>query len=138
MKPRDQVVIDRATWRSGDDGEHATCYHQYGDHPMTRLLDKHGNMCCLGFACKQLAGLSDADILDACGPASVGPHAIRKLQYLRRNSAGGVKAVATKLTSEAMNINDHHELTREEREDKLIKIFRKNGVELKFTGEYSD
>lgn len=35
------------------------------------LLNDEGGMCCLGFACKQLAGMEDKELLDLGTPASV-------------------------------------------------------------------
>lgn len=139
-----KVQIDRKTWlRGGDEGA---------------LRNEAGSQCCLGFVCKKL-GLTNNDILDVGMPDDVLSNErlpeFRKMTLKERLSPLiRVKdATSRRWVSDAAVINDncslpdswyakHEEYSLEEehaalealREEKLTKLFAKNGFELKFIG----
>src|SRR5688572_28938644 len=60
-----KLVIDRSQWAR----KSAERKQLNGD---SYLLNTDGGMCCLGFYCVQLCGLSEADILRQPNPSEVG------------------------------------------------------------------
>jgi hypothetical protein len=55
---KDYLIIDRAKWRTGGNSPIQTGVGR------TRLLNKEGYMCCLGFRCHQM-GIPEKDLLKA-------------------------------------------------------------------------
>jgi hypothetical protein len=96
------------------------------------LLNEHGNMCCLGFLCRQL-GIED--ILNIAIPSDI-PRSVssfREMDFLFSQSESGKF-----YESIIINLNDHREKSNEERELVLKKLFRRNHIELQFHGQYPD
>jgi len=132
-----KVQIDRKTWIRGVDD--AYCEND------VRLRNQEGNQCCLGFVCKKL-GLTDANILNVATPGSFSDS-----EYIQdfAISSSKLKEIKNKITPalltvrgheeklwvrQAIAINDDVALTEQEREEKLSKLFLKNGFDLKFIG----
>lgn len=139
-----KVQIDRKKWlRGSDEGA---------------LRNESGAQCCLGFVCKKL-GLTNNEIFDVGMPDDVLYNEIipefRKMT-LKERLAPLIRvedARNRQWVEEAATINDdfslpgswydehekysyeeEHEATEKMREEKLIKLFAKNGFELKFIG----
>ena len=111
-------VIDRSRWRTGEGGEHKTGSGE------TSLLNGHGYMCCLGFACLN-QGLSEDQIRNIGEPGEVKHHSdfweestYPEAEYLIDNCGGN-----TQLSNKAMVINDNEDTTPEEKEALLIELF---------------
>ena len=111
-----KVTIDRSKWRRGDTGS--------GD---TQLLNKEGYMCCLGF-CALAAGLTEEQIINRATPRQVPVRGEWELFWQALNGL----SVSTKLTREAVYLNDTHSMTDEKREKELIKLLGEAGVEVSF------
>jgi hypothetical protein len=135
-----QLVIDRSKWRTGNDGEHQT---GEGD---TRLINKQGYMCCLGFYMRDLANVDENVLLNEETPAHAAHVGIAKDFY---NQNEDVKLLVTNIgdrtysdyfhtefCEKAMKTNDNPRLTSEEREGCIKALFLKNGVEVSFINEY--
>jgi hypothetical protein len=121
-----KVVIDRSKWRTGGKGSNST------GEGNTRLLNQEGFMCCLGFCC-QAAGVSVADLYD-----TVLPHF---LQVDLREALPGLKALIVRetgdsLSSRASIINDYLDTTPDQKEQKLLELFKDSEFEIEFTGDY--
>lgn len=137
-----KVTIDRATWRSGGELGYKT---GRGD---TELLNDEGFRCCLGFHASA-AGVPDRFL--HCGAprrvATGGYDAWGDAWGEELTRAGLVKLIKlvrgknwenTEFAIKAMHINDLEELSREERESRLIALAKKHGHEWTFVGEYSE
>lgn len=118
------VTIYVPKWRTG-----GTSFNRTG-RGETKLLNEHGYSCCLGFACKQIAGLSDVRLLNRTTPASV-VECIPKLTMSR--GSNGVEN--TTFSDAAMTINDSDD-TLPSRIAKLTSFGRENGISFVFI--YSD
>lgn len=125
------VVIDRARWLTGR-------YDRNSSVGPTYLLNSKGMMCCLGFALNQVCGVPKKDLRSKPMPRhliverNLEPFAWTskrdwEQQYARCDST---------LTWDASSINDDDSFTDAEREEKLIKLFAKEDIELSFTGRY--
>lgn len=116
------VKINRAKWRN----------HSHGKGNV-KLLNADGYMCCLGFACQQIAKCNKNKLLDVPTPGG--------LEFVvgKFNKRGNSKrSFNTTLSDAAIQINDSSYLSDEERETKLIELFKEYGYNLVFTGEYTD
>lgn len=143
---RYQLTIQRSRWAnpSYDTAD--------PDHGSSQLLNDRGCMCCLGFAMEK-AGFEWQDIDEVstpeeifCGdeqewPAKVMPHKdfvelFFKREELEDYSEEGPATYFrwrdTKLTADAIHINDHALYSLEEREAKLIELFAKHDIALVF------
>lgn len=121
------VIIDRARWRSGDNGQYMTGAGN------TELLNKAGCMCCLGFiastVCPNLCILSVSD------PSMVGA-SIPELNKPVPCSDGSVDYVHTPLADKAIEINDDPGLPTLDREELLTELFKDSMYTLVFAGKY--
>jgi hypothetical protein len=130
MYKKIKVVIDRSKWRTG---LHSVNHTGTGD---TELLNSDGYMCCLGFCCKA-AGILDAAISGIGAPSDlckVDKEAEKKIGSLVRNCAN--HTLNSKLSKDAMSINDDEYSTSPEKEKKLLELFKDSEFEIEFTGEY--
>ncbi len=124
-----KVQIDRKTWLRGV-GSNDSVYK-------VRLRTEEGEQCCLGFVCKKL-GLKNKDILDVGRPG----HLVRYDNFAQRNAKEKLTPVLLKVkeptekawVEEAITINDDSLMSETEREEKLTKLFAKNGLDVKFVG----
>lgn len=124
-----QLVIDRSKWRCGEntqyDKEHflkpIVSAHGIGK---TKLLNKEGFKCCLGFAANQLDGCSDEVIAD-----KILPNRVTSIEPC---------SITNRLGSTAAKLNDNGLLSFEEREARIAALFAKYDVDVTFIGEYTD
>ena len=110
---RIKFTVDRARWVNGSTSDHM------GN---SALLNEEGNMCCVGFlalAC----GLTEKQI-------NLEPAFICVSQSAQRGRKRVIDAVEE---SDVYVTNDDHGNARS-RERKLTRLFRKIGVDVKFTG----
>ena len=132
-----QLIIDRSKWRTGNDGEHQT---GEGD---TRLINKQGYMCCLGFYMRDLANIDENVLLNEATPAHAAHVGIAKDFY---NQNEDVKLLVTNIgdndyfdtdfCGNAMKTNDNPGITSDEREGCVKALFLNEGVEVSFINEY--
>lgn len=116
-----QLTVDRKTWRCGQySREKGT---RSGGGP-TNLLNKEGYRCCLGQVCSQL-GIDDQSLLMVLRPISTDNLDFSKFEEL------GISMEA------AIFINDDPSTSLQEKEDKLISLFKESGHDLSFSGEYN-
>ncbi len=120
------IRINRGKWMNGREGEFFE----------TSLWNAELNAgCCLGHAIHQVKKCSWNQLNDCGTPESV----YHSNSFLTQMDDGWLEtAVDNKFAQEAMKINDDHKLSDKEREQKLIKLFKKNGFKLQFTGKYRD
>ena len=117
------LTIARAKWARG------------GYNGNAALLNKDGNMCCLGFACRA-AGFSAKAIKGHGEPQDL------------RDASGQPTRVAKKLgalvvcngqfVEDAISINDNDRISDKMREHKLKPILKRLGFAVKFTGPTRD
>lgn len=120
------VRVSRKRWGRGEKGG-------------GQLLDSHGKMCCLGFACRQV-GLKVADIKKAGLPLGaynrivaldhLVPETFLNSPLLHINSEG--MRTNSGLSMAAAIINDSLALTDKVRERKLRTLFKKHGHKIVF------
>lgn len=127
-----KFVVDRSKWRNGGTGEDFNISNKYGD---TALLNQEGYRCCLGFVCNQL-GVEDGMLEDIGQPDDIDLNDINNidLSTLVRIYDGAYEL--SELSERAITINDNGTLSVENRELKLIELFKEFGHELVFEGEY--
>ena len=139
------VRINRSKWRFGGGGfydfdkDERTLDRLLGK---TALLNSEGYKCCLGFAVKQLIPtVKQFDLEGRYNPGDLvltKPVKSFKNAHLLLNDEGGSKV----WTEDAVCINDDFDEnddrpSLEDRENKLIALFKENGVTLEFYGKYS-
>ena len=127
------IVIDRSKWIR------ALPNKEGGFFGETELLNEHGNMCCLGFICNQ-TGTSRDKLLGLASPGHVVldygkgkvPSVLINKDEDRESVAAGFD-LDSKLSEEAMSINDAHGTSNRTKEAQLKRLFA--GVyDLKFVG----
>ncbi len=119
-----QFVIDRSKWRtSGDDLNHK--------HGATRLLNSKGFMCCLGFFCNQIENRTTDELMGVPDPAGIDGD-------IRGSNLIGDDGFNRPWVESAIIINDDSTLSRERREEKIHKLFKDNGYDVKFINEYPE
>jgi hypothetical protein len=102
-----------------------------------RMLNRRGNMCCLGFY-SYACGVGAEHLRDRADPDEVVHGSQRKvfpfeeLPYLTKDGT----AHGTQLSFDAVTINDDEKLTLRGREEKLTKLFDKHGIGIEFVGKY--
>ena len=111
------LEINRDKWNRGRLGN--------GD---TELLNEEGNMCCLGFHCLQFTKATREDIRGKQLPSDISV-GIGKTILLGRRGLGSWFADA------AANINDDENISEQERELLLKKLFKIKSYEINFTGK---
>lgn len=129
-----KLVIDRATWLHGEGGD------------KSYLLRADGKKCCLGFLAIQ-NGYKEKDILEKRSPSS-----LRVVENLRKIWEGIIDGSwASKLGYSMMETNDGRtgmpilnssgEMTinsDEDREKRLIKLFKQIDIDVEFVGSYEN
>ena len=126
--------IDRSKWRSGgaiNAGKETVGLGK------TKMLNEQGFMCCLGQCCKQM-GLTDRQLENAFYPSGCGWNKDKVEDDNPFVTVYGkeVRYLAdTRLSSAAWEINDSLRFNTEEREEKLIDLFKEHGHELEFYGK---
>ena len=111
------ITVKRSKWaRAG------------ADKGQSRLLNDFGNMCCLGFACKQVSKISNERLLNVAGPATI----FKKESFLTAIDPMFGIVENNSLSIDAMQINDNYFTTDEQKETMLTKLFLDNGFNLVF------
>ena len=121
-----RFTVDRSKWRCGGQTGNG---RPHGDGE-TRMLNREGYRCCLGFAAAQL-GTPDDVMLGTATPAAcmdAGP-----LVELRCDTKFN-----SILSKRAFGLNDNDALSREDREQRLTVLFAEHGHELVFEGSYEN
>ena len=115
------VEINRAKWARG----------KINGYPS--LLNEDGNMCCLGFACKQLLGLTDNQIRHIGEPHEA-INGTFNCDYTVFTNFEEERSqhYDNDFALTAMKINDSTSIEDSLRETNLIKLFSDNGLELTF------
>lgn len=124
-----RFAVQRHKWRCGGDGPSA---HGFGT---TYLLNDEGYRCCLGFVAQQ-CGHTDSQIRrlgEPCEDRELSEVLVTEV-YDQSNEC--TKVVNSALADKAVSINDEKELSRDERESRLIALFSYHGHELVFEGAY--
>lgn len=117
-----KFVIDFKKWRAGGDNENKI------GNGSTKLLNSLGFMCCLGQVSCQL-GTSKNSILSVAAPCNViSNKAYKKISGVLLDKHD----CHTKLAREAIIINDNETISPVMRMKSLVKLFKKEGHELKF------
>lgn len=138
MSEKIKVVIDRAKWRTGQNGFNAT------GEGKTMLLNPDGYMCCLGFCCKA-AGVPDAGLIDRPRPDAVSESLKEKLSgmsVLLEPLAATINTPnfhlkCSSFAWDAMEINDCEDTKPEEKEQQILEFFKNSNFDIEFTGKYS-
>lgn len=125
-----KLTIDRSKWANPG-----------LDNGSSMLLNSDGGMCCLGFACIA-AGVPEEEIFDRGEPEGLDVAAVKRapdgwsslLWHIEEADYSPAVVGNSKFARAAIRINDDVLYTQAEREEKLIKLFADNGVELEFTG----
>lgn len=111
-------TIKRNKWVRGNDDKGGEC--KFPKLGQSQLLNRLGNMCCLGQICKQ-EGVPDFKILDIESPFALQrkdtPELFLKNHYIFYNM---------------MKVNDHPNCEESEREAKLKALARAVGFKLAF------
>jgi hypothetical protein len=136
MSEKIKVVIDRAKWRTGQNGFNST------GEGKTMLLNPDGYMCCLGFCCKA-AGVPAEGLIDRPKPDAVS-ESLKKnlsgmsmlLKPLASEVTGHIYLNCSNLAWDAMQINDCEDTKPEEKEQEILELFKNSNFEIEFTGEY--
>jgi hypothetical protein len=128
MSEKIKVTIDRSKWRTGGFGPNAT------GSGITELRNKHRFQCCLGFCVKAfnsrlpITGMSEPRLLGV------------DITGLTEDLSLSFKAYKknTQLANRAMQINDDMQISRRQREAKLLRLFKNSPYQLEFVGEYRE
>src|ERR1700723_7710 len=114
-----KFTIYRGNWRRGGDSE-GLC----GRFGTTSLLNDEGFMCCLGQCAMQL-GISREFILGMAEPLDIDNCRLRLADGVLVAEAEEDYPILrhTKLTRDAMYINDNEKISDAERESQLIYLF---------------
>ena len=119
-----QFVIDRSKWRTGGDDLN----HKHG---ATRLLNSKGFMCCLGFFCNQIENRTTDELMGVADPVGLDDNT-------RGSNLIGDDGHNKPWVETAISINDDDYISNEAREERIHKLFKNNGYDLKFINEYPE
>ncbi len=125
-----KVAIDRSKWRFGGDEDDDLVE----DRGPTLLLNDAGNMCCLGFAAKQLAGLDDKDMSSAIDPGDL-EFELKPLNY-KDNISGRIRCSDFTFNAAWINDKEISSISNSKREKGLIEHFVSVDIELTFYNDY--
>jgi hypothetical protein len=135
------LTIDRSKWRTGGDFDPSSprdSHPKVKTHGHTALISKKtGYMCCLGFYCKDISGISSDVLLGHGTPNDIGEtyyEKISELLYLNEENGFYDNNI---FTDEAISINDNPGISDEEREEKIKEHFKKIDVNVEFINEYN-
>ena len=118
------ITINIAKWRTGG-------IHRKTGYGPTRLLNAEGYKCCLGFICsikkKAIKGYGTPGDLDFF---------VEDLN-IKVDDGFGTTYENTKLSLDAMNINDNTITTVKQKETLLKKLFKNSKYKFVFVGKYT-
>jgi hypothetical protein len=117
-----QFVIDRSKWRTGGD----SLNQKYGS---TQLLNSKGFMCCLGFFCVQIDNRTTDEIIGVFEPIGLDNN-------IRGSNLIGDDGFTKLWVESAIIINDDDDISNETREERIHKLFKEHGYDVKFINEY--
>jgi len=132
-----KVEIDRATWRTGGHNPPP----KYGSgRGNTALLNDEGFRCCLGFH-GAAAGVDDHYLLRKGEPISIvleynEPDEDSVQAFIEAGLIHANEENNTAFAADAIYINDRGDLSRNEREKRLVALAKEHGHEWVFVGEY--
>ena len=120
-----ELILDYSKWRCGG----SSGIHSVGKGD-TALLNKQGYMCCLGqwesqlgLEAKLLLGIGEpSEIPGACDPYGLFSYVFHSREREIRN---------TKLSEDAIFINDNDETTPDEKIKQLTELLAQHNIELK-------
>lgn len=116
-------TIDRFRWLHGEGSDKSYLF---------RPEDK--KQCCLGFYL-EACGLKRADLRHQLPSDCSGPRSdLVPVWLLGRRAFSG--RIDSPQSSQLMRVNDSESWTDEERETRIIEIFKRKGVKVKFVGKY--
>jgi len=117
--------VDRTKWVRGRRREFGA----------TGLLNRQGNLCCLGHYCQQL-GVPDVYLYGRGNPAPAAEDAAEDGDYEIPGLVQwhGGRAHATLLTRCAVRVNDDPSISDAERERELSALFASHGIKVEFYG----
>ena len=121
-------TVDRSKWRCGGSTNEVSP-NKVGKG-VTMLKNPQGYKCCLGFCAEQL-GIDIPDF--AAEPQEL---ECEDENCLIRFEDGCIEN--SDLSEDAMSINDAEDTTPQEKEIKLIELFKGYDQEIQFVGEYSE
>jgi hypothetical protein len=119
-----QFVINRSKWRTGG----ADFTRKYGD---TLLLNSKGFMCCLGFFCNQIENRTTDELMGVPDPAGIDGD-------IRGSNLIGDDGFNRPWVESVIIINDDYYLSKGTREERIHKLFKDNGYDVKFINEYPE
>lgn len=117
QKPKD-VVVSRKKWLRGE-----------GEGFLFRSDDK--KMCCLGFMCKA-AGATEQDMENLSVPSELYERKQIEAGFCLKDSTNLDFSCNDDWIFEAVNYNDRSDITRDEREKHLKRVFNQQGISVKF------
>jgi len=131
-------TVDRSKWRSGGDGKNKIGIGA------TALLNPSGFMCCLGQTCNQL-GVKKVDLVKLGEPSEIDSDKYKKFPDIFVDIEEDysyddeypieLSFSNSKLSEDAMEINDDEDISQKEREKRLRNLFKEHGHKIKFIGE---
>lgn len=128
-----EFVIDRSKWRCGGSITYPNKINLNARGlGIIQLENQEGYMCCLGQITKQLR--PDLSLLMVSSPDQF----TDEISYLSEMIEGddGEEPFNTPLAENAIEYNDDPDLTDDERENLLSKLFDDEGLKLTFVNEY--
>lgn len=123
MNKRKKIQIDRSQWRTGQDGDNKTGVGE------TCLRNSDKFKCCLGFICEQVEPPLHLEY-------SAEPYQLDSYVEGLTEEFDRGRFENSKLSYDAISINDDQDTTPQEKEAKLTELFKDSAYELIFTGEY--
>lgn len=131
------LVIDRSKWHNAT----------YFDNRRSALLTKEGTMCCLGFMCKAL-GADNISLWLKAFPSGLFSSDNSTVEDIKSGIEQGFPigyngddkdtVYTLQWATNAAGLNDRTGITPQEREDQLIALFKDNGWNLSFEGDYPE
>ncbi len=119
--PLIRVEISRAKWLRGDEDA-------------SMLLDREGNMCCLGFAART-CGFSRTAIYDQATPDALTPKTPQQWEYFLRLTVPSLSRIGGWNNDAAyalIDANDNPNFTAKEREKRIKELGKKAGFKFVF------
>ena len=119
-----EFTVDRATWLRGEGAAKSRLVRRQDD-----------KQCCLGFLCRA-AGLPKKALLSQAAPEDLAPELKERLPaFLFEKLEKSPSALRNSgAAANMMRVNDSGELTEEERELKLTRLFERQGIKVTFKG----
>jgi hypothetical protein len=138
-------TIDRSKWACGENANRLTEMGRRDEGNETALLTDHGRMCCLGFYAKA-CGVPNKSLKGIGEPCDLTPRQGMKLSEkilrIEENNYRYSKddpthhLVNKSVTSDLIQVNDDMDVRLDKREKKIASLFKKVGINVKFTGKY--